>query len=62
MHNKEIIIDFINYGIIASIFLVIPFSNIRFLAIIIPLIFDFIMLYLVEKKENENERIKKSNR
>lgn len=52
--SKKIIIDFINYGIIASIFLIIPYSTTRFLAIIIPLIYDFIMLYIVERKENEN--------
>ena len=54
MFNKEMIIDFINYGIIASVFLIIPYSTTRFLAIIIPLIYDFIMLYITERKEKNN--------
>lgn len=54
MYNKEMIKDFINNGIIASVFLVIPYSRTTFLAIIIPLICDFIMLYIVEKKESKD--------
>ena len=54
MYNKEMIKDFINYGIIAGVFLVIPYSITRFLAIIIPLIYDFITLYIIEKKERDN--------
>lgn len=49
--NKQMLIDFINYGIIASVFLVIPYTTTRFLAIIIPLIYDFIMLYIIEQKQ-----------
>lgn len=55
--NKEMLKNFINYGIIASIFLVIPYSTTKFLAIIIPLIYDLIMLYIVERSEKKNERI-----
>lgn len=50
MYKKEILIDFINYGIIAAFFLVIPYSSTAFLAVIIPLIFDLIMLYITERK------------
>ena len=61
MVDKKMIIDFINYGIIAGFFLITPYSTSWFLVIIISLIFDFIMLYIVERKESENGRVKKTN-
>lgn len=54
MYNKELLKDFINYGIIASIFLIIPYSNDKFILIITMLIVDLINLYLLEKKGMKN--------
>ena len=47
---KQLLIDFINYGIIASVFLIIPYSDTTFVLLVIMLIFDLIHLYIVEKK------------
>ena len=47
---KQLLIDFINYGIIACVFLIIPYSDTIFLLLVIMLIFDLIHLYIVEKK------------
>lgn len=46
---KQYLIDFINYGIIACVFLIIPYSDTIFLLLVIMLIFDFIHLYIVDK-------------
>lgn len=43
--------DFINYGIIAIVFLIIPYSETRFITLVIMLIFDLIHLYILERKE-----------
>lgn len=51
---KDLVIDFINYDIIAIFFLIQPYTQLKFLLIIIWLIFDLIYLYYLEKKENEN--------
>ena len=50
MLDKDMTKDFINYGIIAAFFLITPYSTSWFLVIVISLIYDFIMLYIIEKK------------
>lgn len=50
MYNKEMIEDFINYRI-----LVIPYTETAFMAIILPLNFDFIILYIVERREKNEQ-------
>ena len=47
---KQLLIDFINYGIIACVFLIIPYSDTIFVLLVIMLIFDLIHLYIFEKK------------
>lgn len=49
---KQLLIDFINYGIIACVFLIIPYSDKTFILLVIMLIMDLIHLYIVERSED----------
>lgn len=54
MYNKEMIKDFINYGIIAIFFLLQPYTKEKFIILVTMLIFDLIHLYILERKEGNN--------
>lgn len=49
---KKLLIDFINYGIIACFFLIIPYTNTMFISLVCMLIYDLIHLYIVERRED----------
>lgn len=48
---KQMVIDFINYGIVAIFFLIIPFTVGRFILLVIMLIYDLIHLFVIERRE-----------
>lgn len=49
----QLLRDFINYGIIACVFLIIPYNETCFITLVIMLICDLIHLYILERIEKK---------